>query len=341
MKTFFLLVSSVSSTLGLFALLLPTNPVKAFYIDPHAETMAETVPVFPTPLVQQQQPKPPPDSSTLEVYAKFAGELADAARLEIMPYWRRSRGELGQELKVEENRSVFQSASPVTLADRAAERKIRELIEESCPAHGIIGEEFGEQNIDADFVWVLDPIDGTRSFITGRPLFGTLISLLYRGSPVIGVIDQPVLDERWIGVVGRQSTFNGAPVRTEGVSKLQDAELFSTTPDMFKAGHEMDRYGALKEATRSSHFGADCYAYALLASGFGVDMVVEADLGLYDYCALVPIVEGAGGTITDWEGDELGLHNHDACEGRVLASANHGLHEQALRILKSNPPRYD
>ena len=321
----------VSSTLGLLALLLSTNPAKAFYIDP-------AVSGLPTSMVQgKQQSKPPP--ATLEAYAEFASKLADAARLEIMPYWRRSRGELGQEIKVEENRSVFQSASPVTLADRAAERKIRELIEEACPTHGIFGEEYGAQNIDADFVWVLDPIDGTRSFITGRPLFGTLISLLHKGSPVIGIIDQPVLNERWVGVVGRQSTLNGAPVRTNGVSKLQDAELFSTTPDMFKKGHEMDRYGALKDATRSSHFGADCYAYALLASGFGVDMVVEADLGLYDYCALVPIVEGAGGSITDWEGKQLGLHNHDACEGRVLASANQCLHEHALSILKSDLTR--
>ena len=324
-RSLLILVSwTLSSTLG---------PAQAFYIDP------EPVPGFPPMVKPKQSAMPPPDSSTLEAYAVFASKLADAARLEIMPYWRRSRGELGQEIKTEENRSVFQSASPVTLADRAAERKIRELIAQSCPAHGIVGEEYGAQNSDAEFVWVLDPIDGTRSFITGKPLFGTLISLLHRGTPVIGVIDQPVLDERWVGVVGRQSTLNGAPVRTDGVSKLQDAELFSTTPDMFKEGHEMDRYSALSSLTRTSHFGADCYAYALLASGFGVDMVVEADLGLYDYCALVPIVEGAGGAITDWEGNDLGMHNHDACKGRVVASANSSLHEQALRILKSDSPR--
>lgn len=275
------------------------------------------------------------DPETLSKYADFASQLADAARLEILPYWRQSRRALGQQIKVESDRSVFQSASPVTLADRAAERAMRDLIEKHFPDHGIYGEEYGIVRQDADFVWVLDPIDGTRSFITGKPLFGTLISCLYRGSPVIGVIDQCVLDERWIGVSGRESTLNGHPIHTDGVAELSDAEMYSTTPDMFKFGDEFAKFDKMRKSVRTPHYGADCYAYALVASGFGADIVVEADLGLYDYCAIVPVLEGAGGVITDWAGSNLSLENHERSKGRVLASANKMLHEQALKILNA------
>ncbi|EED94515.1 inositol monophosphatase, partial [Thalassiosira pseudonana CCMP1335] len=223
--------------------------------------------------------------------------------------------------------------SPVTLADRAAERVMRDLIEKEFPEHGIYGEEFGVVREDADWVWVLDPIDGTRSFITGKPLFGTLISCLYKGTPVIGIIDQCVLNERWVGVAGETSTLNGKPIQTDGVQLLKDAELYSTSPDMFKSGDELFKFDAMRSAVRTPHYGADCYAYALVASGFGADVVVEADLGLYDYCALVPVLEGAGGVISDWTGDVLSLANHEKSKGRVLASANSVLHSQALEIL--------
>lgn len=230
---------------------------------------------------------------------------------------------------------MFQSASPVTLADRAAERAMRDLITERYPDHGIYGEEFGIKDADADWVWVLDPIDGTRSFITGKPLFGTLISLLYKGAPVIGIIDQCVLNERWLGVVNKKTTLNGAPVMTDGVFTLSDAEMYSTTPDMFEPGDALTKFDAMRGAVRTPHYGADCYAYALVASGFGADVVVEADLGLYDYCALVPILEGAGGVISDWTGESLTLSNHEKSKGRVLASANPTLHRQALDILNT------
>jgi len=180
---------------------------------------------------------------------------------------------------------------------------------------------------------VLDPIDGTRSFITGKPLFGTLISLLYKGTPVIGCIDQCVLNERWLGIAGQESTFNGRPIKTDGVISLSDAEMYSTSPDMFQDGDELFRFDAMRGAVKSTHYGADCYAYALVASGFGADVVVEADLGLYDYCALVPVLEGAGGVISDWTGESLTLENHESSKGRVIASANSLLHDQALQIL--------
>ncbi|KAL3807083.1 hypothetical protein ACHAXA_002109 [Cyclostephanos tholiformis] len=282
-------------------------------------------PSYPTPLLL--------DSENLEILAAFANQLADAARKEIIPYWRQGRQVLGQQIKVEEDRSLFQSASPVTLADRAAERAMRELITEKFPDHGIYGEEYGIKAADADWVWVLDPIDGTRSFITGKPLFGTLIALLHKGTPVIGIIDQCVLNERWLGIVGKESTLNEIPIKTDGVITLSDAEMYSTTPDMFEHGDALTKFDAMRGAVRTPHYGADCYAYALVASGFGADIVVEADLGLYDYCALVPIIEGAGGIITDWTGDRLTLFNHEKSRGRVLASANPSLHCQALEIL--------
>jgi len=177
--------------------------------------------------------------------------------------------------------------------------------------------------------------DGTRSFITGKPLFGTLISLLHKGAPVIGIIDQCVLNERWLGIVNKKTTLNGAPVMTDGVFTLSDAEMYSTTPDMFQPGDALTKFDAMRGAVRTPHYGADCYAYALVASGFGADVVVEADLGLYDYCALVPILEGAGGVISDWTGESLTLSNHEKSRGRVLASANPTLHRQALDILNT------
>jgi len=197
------------------------------------------------------------------------------------------------------------------------------------------GEEYGIKDADADWVWVLDPIDGTRSFITGKPLFGTLISLLYKGTPVIGVIDQFVLNERWLGIAGKQSTLNGVPIRTDGATALSNAEMYSTTPDMFQKGDALSKFNAMRRAVRTAHYGADCYAYALVASGFGADIVLEADLGLYDYCSLVPILQGAGGVISDWTGNSLTLANHDMSKGRVLASANPLLHRQALDILNA------
>jgi len=275
------------------------------------------------------------DMETLETFAVFANTLADAARKEILPFWRKGRQILQQEIKLEEGRSIFQSASPCTLADRAAERVMRDLIMATYPSHGIYGEEYGIKDADAEYVWVLDPIDGTRSFITGKPLFGTLISLLHNGTPMIGIIDQCVLNERWVGIAGKESTLNGIPIKTDGVLTLSDAEMYSTTPDMFQPGDALTKFNTMKGAVRTPHYGCDCYAYALVASGFGADIVVEADLGLYDYCALVPILEGAGGVISDWNGRKLTLQNHETSKGRVLACSNLSLHRQAVEILNT------
>ena len=158
---------------------------------------------------------------------------------------------------------------------------------------------------------------------------------MYKDTPVLGIIDQCVSNERWEGMIGKVSTLNGKPIQTNGVDKLADAEMFSTCPKMFSGDYEQIKFNAMTEAVRTIHYSADCYAYGLVASGFGADLVVEADLGLYDYCAIVPIVKGAGGVITDWTGSELTMSNHERSKGRVVCSGNESLHRQALGILNA------
>jgi histidinol phosphatase-like enzyme (inositol monophosphatase family) len=233
----------------------------------------------------------------------LAEALADAARAVIRGYFR-------QKLVVDDK----SDRSPVTIADREAEATMRRLIEARFPDHGILGEEHGSVRAEAEYLWVLDPIDGTKSFISGIPLFGTLIALLHRGRPVLGVIDQPILGERWLGATNRPTTLNGAPVHARPCLSLATATLFSTAPDSMFASVEAEGFARLRRAVKLLRTGADCYAYAQLASGF-IDLVVEGQLKSYDYCALVPVIEGAGGVITDWQGHPLGL----ASDGKVLA----------------------
>ena len=218
--------------------------------------------------------------------------------------------------------------SPVTVADREAEAAIRDLIARHHPEHGVYGEEYGRSGLDAEHVWVIDPIDGTKSFITGRPLFGTLIALLHRGRPVLGLIDQAILRERWLGVAGRPTTHNGTIIRTRACPALAQATLCSTSPYLFAEGHERDAFERLARAVKLPLFGGDCYAYGLLAMGFA-DLVLEADLEPYDYMAIVPVIEGAGGRLTDWQGQPLGLGS----DGRVLAAGDERAHAQALAIV--------
>ena len=219
--------------------------------------------------------------------------------------------------------------SPVTIADREVEATIRKLIAAECPDHGIIGEEHGTERADAEHVWVIDPIDGTRAFITGMPLFGTLIALLRDGKPILGVIDQPISNERWIGAAGHPTLFNGKPARCRPCPELAAASLMSTSPDMYEPPANGTPFRRLRQAVRFTRFGGDCYAFGLLACGF-IDVMTEAMLKPYDYCALVPVVEGAGGKITDWEGRPLDLKS----DGRVLAAGDPRAHEQALKILR-------
>lgn len=241
---------------------------------------------------------------SLESDIALAHRLADAAGAAIRPLFRSG---YAHEAKAD--------ASPVTEADRAAEAAMRRLLDAEAPRDGIIGEEYGVERAEAARQWVLDPIDGTVSFMAGRPIFGTLIALLQDGWPLIGIIDQPISGERWVGAMGQPTLFNGKPAATRTCRELSDAVLATTGPQYF-SDHDGEHFMAL--AAQTSHkrmvFGGDCYNYGLLASGH-VDLVVEAGLKLHDFAALVPVVEGAGGTMCDWNGDPL---NADS-SGHVIA----------------------
>ena len=250
-------------------------------------------------------------------FLTLANELADVAGAAIRPYFRTA-------LAVDDKADL----SPVTAADRAAEEAMRRMIAERFPEHGIIGEEYGREREDAEFVWVLDPIDGTKAFISGLPLFGTLIALAQRGKPILGIIDQPISRERWAGAAGRATTLNRAPVRCRTCPGIAAATVFATTPDMFK-GADADAFARVHDAAKLVRYGADCYAAALLALGC-IDAVIEADLKPYDYSALIPIVEGAGGIATDWSGAPLDLQS----DGRVIFAGDRRTHSEALALLR-------
>jgi histidinol phosphatase-like enzyme (inositol monophosphatase family) len=252
----------------------------------------------------------------------LAEQLAQAARETVLAYF---RGALGEEDKPD--------ATPVTLADRGAERTMRERIAAAFPNDGIIGEEFGTERPDADHVWVLDPIDGTKQFITGKPTFGTLIALLRDGAPVVGVIELPAMGERWIGVTGQPTEHDGPEgriaVRTRPCPTLARATVCTTTPETFEDGGALwAGYRALRAAARVTVYGGDCHNYGLLASGF-CDVAIDGAMSVYDYAALVPVVRGAGGVITDFDGQPL--RQGDA---RVIATGDPALHQQALAALR-------
>lgn len=217
--------------------------------------------------------------------------------------------------------------TPVTIADREAEAAIRALLKREVPDHGILGEEHGSEHLDAEHVWVIDPIDGTKSFITGRPIFGTLIALFHRGRPVIGIIDQPILRERWVGVAGQPTRFNGQAVRARACPRLDLATLTTTAPDLFDA-EDGKAFARLKAQCRYITYGSDCYGYALVALGF-LDLVLESGLKSYDWGALVPVLEGAGAIVTDWDGQapELGVTS------KILVAGDPALHEAALKLI--------
>lgn len=259
----------------------------------------------------------PTQPTVPDEFIDLAVRLADAARPITTRYFR-----TGAEILDKAD------TTPVTIADREAETAMRELIEAAFPTHGIVGEEFEVVRPDAELVWVLDPIDGTKSFVTGKPLFGTLIGLARGGVPVLGIVDQPVLGERWIGAAGRATTFNGKPTTVRACAALENAWLYATSPDMFGDGADGAAFDRLRRGVKHALYGADCYAYGLLACGF-VDLVCEADLKPFDFTAVVPVVEGAGGVMTDWRGAPLTT----ASDGRVLAAGDPAVHAAALKTL--------
>jgi myo-inositol-1(or 4)-monophosphatase len=253
-------------------------------------------------------------------FSAFIDRLADASGETIMPFFRTSLGI--------ENKNDGRDLDPVTEADRAAEAVMRRLIKDAFPQHGIVGEEFGTENPDAPYVWVLDPIDGTKSFISGFPIWGTLIGLIHQGAPAFGMMHQPYLRERYVGSGGDAYVTSPAGKRKLAVrpcAKLSDATLFTTSPLLMQ---EPDRalFQRVERDVRLSRYGGDCYAYCMLAAGH-VDLIIETELKPYDIAALVPIVTGAGGIITTWEGQPA---HHG---GRIIAAGDRRTHEAAMALL--------
>lgn len=270
---------------------------KAFITDVQAERIAQLMAISP----------------------EFLRQLAAAAARNTLPHFR-------SHLAVENKKKG--GFDPVTRADRDAELAIRDLIRRTYPDHGIIGEEFGIENGDAETVWVIDPIDGTRAFITGLPVWGTLTGMTHQGRAVAGFMSQPFTGELYF-CDGKSSYYEGpggaARIQTRAGSDLGDATILTTTPALY-TGQKRERYGRLETACRLARYGTDCYAFAMLAAGFA-DLVCEPGLNPYDIVALIPIIEKAGGCVTRWDGGRAEEG------GDILAAANPRLHEAALDVL--------
>lgn len=248
----------------------------------------------------------------------FAERLAQETRELYAPY-----------LSMAPRTELKRDRTLVTALDRAIEAHLRARIEDAYPAHGIYGEEGGAVRLDAEHVWVLDPIDGTAPFIADVPVFGTLIALLRRGVPVLGVMDFPATRDRWIGAAGRPTLHKGQTCRTRACGHLGDAMLSTSNPD-FYTPEELPAFQALRERTRWRIYGGCCLAYGLLASG-RTDVAIDARLALYDYAPFIPVIQGAGGVITDWDGRALSLDNPSP---RILAAGDAGRHREALDLLR-------
>jgi histidinol phosphatase-like enzyme (inositol monophosphatase family) len=218
-------------------------------------------------------------------------------------------------------------ASPVTDLDHRIEAHMRRFIDDRYPDHGILGEEHGSRDLDAELVWVLDPIDGTAPFIAGIPVYGTLIGLARHGRPFIGVIDHPATDERWVGMAGSFARHNDKPVHARRCERIKDAFVTNSNPDFFDAD-EMSAFTALKSRVRYVQYGGSCYAYAMLASG-RTDIGLDANFDSFDVFAPAAVIEGAGGIVTDWSGKAIDLEWH----GQILAAGCAEMHEQAMSIL--------
>lgn len=251
----------------------------------------------------------------------FIEKLAQSSGEAILPFFRTG-------LAVTDKGRASGAFDPVTEADRAAETVIRRLIRATFPEHGIVGEEFADDRPDAEHVWVVDPIDGTRAFLCGLPVWGTLIGLMKNGEPVLGAMSQPYTGELFVGGVGKahlKGPRGQRELRTRETGDLASATMMTTDPRLFKDA-EAEAFRAVESQVRLSRYGTDCYAYAMLAAG-QIDLVVETGLKPYDIVALIPIIEGAGGVITSWDGGSA------AGGGRILAAANKTLHAQAKALL--------
>ena len=250
-------------------------------------------------------------------------DLADASGKAILPYFRKP-------IDVENKAGSGGAYDPVTAADKAAERAIRRRLAALHPEHGILGEEYGMAEGTSPFKWVIDPIDGTKAFITGTPLWGTLIGLKHEDLAVLGMMDQPFTGERvWSDAKGSQWRLPGGRakrIKTRACARLSDAVLATTNPDLLAKGFEADTFDALKKKARFARYGGDCYGYCLLAAGH-IDLILECGLKPYDIVALIPIIEQAGGRVTTWDGGPA------EGGGRIIAAGDPRLHETVLRMI--------
>lgn len=257
----------------------------------------------------------------MQEFKALANRMADTAGKIVKKYFREA---VDVEIKDDE--------SPVTVADKKIEEALRELLARKRPDDGILGEEYGHQESKSGLTWVIDPIDGTKSFMIGRPTFGTLIALCEGDEPKLGVIDQPISKERWVGD-GEKTKMNGKQVHTRPCAYYNDATIGATTPMMFD---KLNEYGRAYELFENSHgnivWGGDCYMYGLIASGY-MDMGFEQSLKPHDFAALVPVIKGAGGHISDWRGEPLTLNS----VGDVIALGDPNLWPEVERMIKKSP----
>jgi histidinol phosphatase-like enzyme (inositol monophosphatase family) len=253
-------------------------------------------------------------------FSSFVNDLATHSGRAILPFFRTA-------LSISD-KSTGSRFDPVTEADRAGESVMRHMIKQHFPGHGIVGEEFGAENGEAEYVWILDPIDGTRAFMSGLPLWGTLIGLTRNGKPGFGMMHQPFIGERFFGDGGAaqyEGPHGARSLTTRDCPDLAGATLMTTSPDLFE-GEAHAAFARVQDAARLTRFGCDCYAYCMVAAGH-VDLVIEDNLKPYDIVPLIPIVEGAGGIVTSWDGGD------PTKGGAIIAAGDRRVHEQAMALL--------
>ena len=251
-------------------------------------------------------------------FINFANLLADESAQIISKYFRKK-------INIENKKDD----SPVTIADQNTELKIRELITQKYPSHGILGEEYENIKLKSEFVWVIDPIDGTRSFIAGHKDFGTLIALLHNNKPILGIINCPAHQERWVGIKNEKTRLNNQVIKTSSVKNIEDAYLFTSgiyfSEPILKKGYQL-----IRDKSKYFRLGGDCYMYGMLASGL-IDIVIEDTLKAHDYMALVNVIEGAGGKITDKFGNDVTIES----DGSLVASSSSEIHNELINIINS------
>jgi inositol-phosphate phosphatase/L-galactose 1-phosphate phosphatase/histidinol-phosphatase len=251
----------------------------------------------------------------------FANYLADISSQIAIKYFRKDN--------LAKNKT---DNSPVTIADNEIELAIRHEIIKKYPHHGIIGEEYNNHNQDSDYKWIIDPIDGTSSYVIGMPIFGTLISLTYRSESILGIINQPINHERWVGIKDKYSTFNNKNINCRKSDSIENSVLCTTSPHFFR-GKDRNLFEIIAKKTKyqkygGAFYGGDCYLFGLMALGH-IDIILENGLKNYDFAALIPIIEEAGGIITDWQGNKLDLNT----SSKILACGDKKVHKEILEIL--------